>query len=86
MTEILTQTFTDSVTCTFSNRRGRSCIISHVDSGRLSTLSYNSFMWRVSPLFNDLPRDICNITQCSICSFTSELDGYLSTNWTATLV
>ena len=39
-------------TSTFSGRRGRSCIIFHVNVGRIGTLAYNSFRWRSIRLFN----------------------------------
>ena len=34
------QNLSDPILCNFSNRRGRSCVISHVDMGRLGTLAY----------------------------------------------
>ena len=37
------QNLSDPILCIFSDRRGRSCVISHVDTGRLGTLAYNSF-------------------------------------------
>ena len=41
--EIKSQNLSDPILCNFSDRRGRSCAISHVDTGRLGTLAYNSF-------------------------------------------
>ena len=38
--------FSNPITSTFSGCRGRSCVISHVNVGRVGTLSYNSFRWR----------------------------------------
>ena len=50
-----------------SNRRGRTCATSHINVGRLGTLEYNSFRWRVIRLFNQLPLFILhNITVCSV--------------------
>ena len=43
------------ITNTFSGRSGRSCVISHVNVGRVGTLAYNSFRWRPILLFNSLP-------------------------------
>ena len=40
------QNFSDPILCNFSDRRGRSCVISHVNTGRHGTLAYNSFRWR----------------------------------------
>ena len=40
------QNLSDPILCKFSDRRGRSCVISHVDMRRLGTLAYNSFRWR----------------------------------------
>ena len=40
------------ITCTYSERRGRSCVVSHVNMDRLGTLSYNSFRWRSIRMFN----------------------------------
>ena len=37
--------FSDPIVCSFSNRRGRSCIVSHVNPGRQGTLAFNSFRW-----------------------------------------
>ena len=40
--EGLAPNFSNPITSTFSGRRGRSCIISHVNVGRVGTLAYNS--------------------------------------------
>ena len=52
------QNLSDPILCNFSDRRGRSCAISHVDPGSLGTLAYNSFRWRAIRLFNSLPKTI----------------------------
>ena len=62
-----------------SDRRGRTCISSHINVGRLGTLEYNSFRWCVIRLFNQLPLFVPNTTVCSILSFKKQLDSYLST-------
>ena len=36
------------------DRRGRTCISSHINVGRLGTLEYNSFRWCAIRLFNQL--------------------------------
>ena len=72
------QNLSDPILCNFSDRRGRSCVISHVNTGRHGTLTYNSFRWRAIRLFNSLPKSIRDITNCSVCSFKLRLDHYLS--------
>ena len=62
-----------------SDRRGRSCIVSHVNPGRQGTLAFNSFRWRSVRIFNRLPIHIRNISACSIDKFKSQLDSYLRT-------
>ena len=37
-----------------SGRRGRSCVISHVNIGRVGTLAYNSFIWHSISFFYSL--------------------------------
>ena len=72
------QTLSDPILCNFSDRRGGSCVISHVNTGRQGTLAYNSFRWRAIRLFNFLPKSICDITNCSVCNFKQRLDCYLN--------
>ena len=48
--EGLAPNFSNLITRKFSGRRGRSCVISHVNVGRVGTLAYNSFRWRQSAL------------------------------------
>ena len=42
--ENLAPNFSNTITSTFSGRRGRPCVISHVNVGCVGTLSYNSFI------------------------------------------
>ena len=77
--EGLVLNFSDPIVCSFSDRRGRSCIISHVNPGRQGTLAFNSFRWRSIRIFNRLPIHIRNISACSIDRFKSQLDRYLRT-------
>ena len=72
------QNLSDPILCNFSDRRGRSCVIYHVNTGRHGTLAYNSFLWRAIQLFNSLPKAIRDITNCSVCSFKQRLDYYPS--------
>ena len=77
--EGLVPNFSDPIVCYFSDRRGRSCIVSHVNPGRQGTLAFNSFRWRSVRIFNRLPIHIRNISACSIDRFKSQLDRYLRT-------
>ena len=53
--ESLAPNFSNPNTSTFSECRGRLCVISHVNVGRVGTLAYNSFRWHSIRLFNSLP-------------------------------
>ena len=75
--EGLVPNFSKPIVCSYSERRGRSCIISHVNLGRLGSLAYNSFRWRAIRLFNAMPKYIRCISSCSVVSFKSKLDCYL---------
>ena len=61
-----------------SDRRGRTCISSHINVGQLGTLEYNSFIWCAIRLFNQLPLFVRNTAVCSIHSFRKQMDSYLS--------
>ena len=54
--EGLAPNISNPITCTFSGRRGRSCVISHVNVDRVGTMAYNSFRSRSIRLFNILLR------------------------------
>ena len=71
--EDLAVNFSNPITNTFSGRRGRSCAISHVNVGRVGTLSYNSFRWR----FHSLPMHLRSISSCSVLRFKTQLDIFL---------
>ena len=75
--EGLVPNFTNPINCSFSDRRGRYCISSHVNRGRQGTLAYNSFRWHSIRLFNTLPRHIRLLSSCSVLSFKTKLDHYL---------
>ena len=49
------QNLSDPILFNFSDRRGRSCVISRVNTGRHGTLAYNSFQWRAIRFFISLP-------------------------------
>ena len=65
------------IVCTHSERRGRYCVVSHVNIGRSGTPAYNSFRWRAIRLFNSLSKFIRCTTSCSVYSFKHTLDSYL---------
>ena len=75
--EGLVPNLSDPITCSLSDRRGRTCIVYHAGVGRLGTLKYNSFRWRTIRMFNRLPKCICMLSSCSVNRFKSELDSYL---------
>ena len=52
--EGLVPNLSDSITCSFSDHRGRACVICHSGAGRLGTLKYNSFRWQSIRMFNRL--------------------------------
>ena len=74
--EGLAPNFSNTIS-TFSGRRGRSCVISHVNVGRVGTLSYNSFRWRSIRLFNSLPMHLRSISSCCVLRFKTQLDIFL---------
>ena len=75
--EGLVPNLSDPITCSFSDRRGRDCVVCHSGGGRLGTLKYNSFRWRSIRMFNRLPKSICMLSSCSVVGFKSKLDSYL---------
>ena len=76
--EGLVPNLSNPITCSFSDRRGRTCIVCHSGAGRLSTLKYNSFRWRSIRMLNRLPKAICLMSSCSVFGFKSQLDSYPS--------
>ena len=39
---------------------------------------YNSFKWKAVRLFNCIPRDVRNVSQCSVNIFKSNLDTFVN--------
>ena len=74
--EGLAPNFSNPITSTFSGRRGRSCVISHVNVGHIGTMSYNSFRWRSIHLFN-LPMHLRSISSCSVLRYKTHFDIFL---------
>ena len=62
---------------TFSDRRGRTCVVCHSGAGRLGTLKYNSFRWQSIRMFNRLPKAMCMMSSCSVVGFKSQLNSDL---------
>ena len=75
--ESLATNFSNPITSTLFGRRGRSCVISHVNVGCVGTLAYNSFRWRSIRLFNSLPMNLHSISSCSVLRFKTQLDIFL---------
>ena len=75
--ESLAPNFSYPIRSTLSVRRGRSCVISHVNVGHVVTLAYNSFRWRSICLFNSLPINLRSISLCSVLRFKTQLDIFL---------
>ena len=75
--EGLAPNLSNPVTSTVSERRGRSCVISHVNVGRVSTLAYNSFRSHSTRLFNSLPIHLRSISSCSVLRFKTQHDIFL---------
>ena len=63
--------------CTYTERRGRSCVVSQVNMGQLGKLSYNSFRWHSIRMFNKLSKYVCIVSSCSVDKFKSQLDKHL---------
>ena len=63
-------------------RRGRHCLVprvSHQASSTVQTIRYGSFAVRGPMLFNTLPSELRNMTNCSSESFKQALDTFLKT-------
>ena len=75
--ENLVPNLTVSIVCIYSEREGRSCVVSHVNIGRLGMLSYNSFRWCSIRMFNRLPKHVRMPFSCPVDIFKSQLDNYL---------
>ena len=75
ISEGLVPNLSDPITCSFSDRKGRACVVCHSGVGRLATLKYNSFRWRSIRMFNRLPKSICMLSSCSVVGYKSKLDS-----------
>ena len=63
--ENIVPNFSDPIGHYISERRGRYCITSHIELGRLGSLQFNSFRFKASRLFNYLPKFIRN-SSCTV--------------------
>ena len=72
---------TNGITVNFTSRNGRFCVPPAVKSRQRSTKYINirdsSFCCNAPKLFNSLPKDIRNISNCSTDKFKLRLDNYL---------
>ena len=75
--EELVPNLSTPIPCTYSERKGRSCVVSHVNMVQLGTLSHNSFRWHSIRVFNKLPKYVRIVSSCSIDKFKSQLDKHL---------
>ena len=72
---------TDPITTKYSERVGRLCIIPSKQakaSSAIQTQKFNSFRIHGARLFNKMPKEICNITNCEPTFFKRNLDTFLS--------
>ena len=77
--EGLVPNFSNPIVCSYSDRRGRSCIVMYhmyIHIGRLGTLAFNSFRWWAIRLFNAMHNHIRCISSCSVLRFKCKLDLY----------
>ena len=76
--EDLVPNFSKHIVCTHSERRGRYCVVSHVNIGRSGTLAYNSFMPLDCLILCQNLLDVPSCTtSCSVYSCKHTLDSYL---------
>ena len=56
------------------------CVESHAATGHLGSIWYKSFTfrWKAARLFNNMPKNIRNLTVCSTLCFKKKLDLDLS--------
>ena len=76
----LVPNLSDPITCSFSDCRGRTCVVHHDGAGRLGTLNNNSFRCQFIGMFNRSPKTILMLSSCSVVGFKSQLDFYHRNN------
>ena len=70
------------VTIAYNKRKGRYCVVPNVRSAapcRIQTIRFNSMAVKGPRIFNSLPVEIRNKSECSVQSFKSALDKHLKT-------
>ena len=80
--EGLVPNISDPITYSLSDRRGGSCVVSHVGAGRFATLTYNSFRWQSIRMYNRVSKAIRMLSSCSVvgCCVVSHVNiGRLGT-------
>ena len=70
--------FNPPIISLWNERRGRMCVESHVATGHLRSICYNSFKWKAVRLFNNMLKNIRNLTVCLTWCFKKKLDLHLS--------
>ena len=71
--------FNPPIISLWNERRDRMCVESHVATGHLGSICYNSFRWKAARLFNNMSKNIRNLTVCSTLCFKKKPDLHLST-------
>ena len=72
---------TTPIICTHNDRRGRSCVMPSVASAapeRIKSIRFASLPYKGPRLFNSLPKEIRNLTNCGLTTFKGVLDRFLS--------
>ena len=70
------------INTSFSERRGRSCLVPSVASSsshRIKSIRFASLPYKGPRLFNSVPQQIRNLTNCDLTTFKGALDKFLST-------
>ena len=49
--------FNPPIISLWNERRGRMCVESHVATGHLGSICYNSFRWKAARLFKNMPKN-----------------------------
>ena len=71
--------FNPPIISLWNERRDRMCVEFHVATGHLGSICYNSFRWKAARLFNNMSKNIRNLTVCSTLCFKKKPDLHLST-------
>ena len=69
----------DQMFTRFNSRHGRTCSVPVVKPGMYQSCVYSSFSVHAAMLFNRMPKEVRNITNCDKSVFKLSLDRYLKT-------